>query len=86
MRTHFVDFLRRRLILDGMEHEFSDSDSAARLLEEMGYAHGVASKDGPDGEVWTVHALKGDHKITVHAPTLEQAYREAVEQARPDSA
>lgn len=84
MRTHFVDFLRRRLILHGMEHH--SPDFAANLLEEMGYAHGVASKDGPDGEVWTVHALKGDHKITVHAPTLEQAYREAVEQARPDSA
>jgi len=35
------------------------------------------------GEVWTVFGNKGEHRIIAQARTLERAYREAIEQAKP---
>jgi hypothetical protein len=57
------------------------TDALARRLHELGYSFGEFSAAGTAGQWWSVHAHKGDRQILVHAKTLTDAYRAALEEA-----
>ena len=59
------------------------SDAATQRLHDWGYSHGYSAGRIDGAEVYIVYAHKRGHRITVHAPTLAQAYGGAAKQAQP---